>query len=145
GLAGGVAGTTRTRADVVKFRRIDRPACRSVDYAQNAKDGYVSETVLPKDDSEPVLVNSAPTPDPHGPKCSGSLCNGLVILSLLFGVAGIGVGGWGGWQLRAAQARHQVPRTEILDLAAQTPTLQEHEQQLSTQLAQLPAAGELDE
>ncbi|EPJ81868.1 MULTISPECIES: uroporphyrinogen-III C-methyltransferase [Pseudomonas] len=105
----------------------------------------MSETVLPKDDSEPVLVNSAPTPDPIGPKRSGGRNNGLVILALLFGVAGIGVAGWGVWQLRAVQASHQVQRTQMLDLAAQTQTLQQHEQQLSTQLAQLPAAGELEE
>lgn len=105
----------------------------------------MSETVLPKDDSEPVLVNATPTPDPTDPKRSGSRSNGLVIVALLFGVAGVAVAGWGVWQLRAVQASHQVQRTQMLDLASQTQTLQQHEQQLSLQLAQLPGAEELEE
>jgi len=103
----------------------------------------VSETALPKDDSEAVLT--APTPDPLRPERPASRSSGLVILALLFGVAGIGVAGWGVWQLRAVQASHMQQRTEMQDIAAQTLTLQHNEKQLSERLAQLPPADELED
>jgi uroporphyrin-3 C-methyltransferase len=103
----------------------------------------VSETALPKDDSEAVLT--APTPDPLRPERPASRNNGLVILALLFGVAGIGVAGWGVWQLRAVQASHMQQRTEMQDIATQTLTLQQNEKQLSDRLAQLPPADELED
>lgn len=103
----------------------------------------MSETALPKDDSEAVLT--APTPDPLRPERPASRSNGLVILALLFGVAGIGVAGWGVWQLRAVQASHQQQRTQMQDIASQTLTLQHNEKQLSERLAQLPPAEELED
>lgn len=103
----------------------------------------MSETALPKDDSEAVLT--APTPDPLRPERPASRSNGLVILALLFGVAGIGVAGWGVWQLRAVQASHLQQRTQMQDIASQTLTLQHNEQQLSERLAQLPPANELED
>ena len=103
----------------------------------------MSETALPKDDSEAVLT--APTPDPLRPERPASRSSGLVILALLFGVAGIGVAGWGVWQLRAVQASHMQQRTEMQDIAAQTLTLQHNEKQLSERLAQLPPADELED
>lgn len=103
----------------------------------------MSETALPKDDSESVLT--PPTPDPLGPERPAGRSNGLVVLALLFGVAGIAVAGWGVWQLRAVQASHQLQRTQMQDIAAQTLTLQTSEKQLSERLAQLPPADELEE
>ncbi|SQF93522.1 uroporphyrin-III C-methyltransferase [Paucimonas lemoignei] len=103
----------------------------------------MSETALPKDDSDAVLT--APTPDPLRPERPASRSNGLVILALLFGVAGIGVAGWGVWQLRAVQASHLQQRTQMQDIAAQTLTLQHNEKQLSERLAQLPPADELED
>ena len=103
----------------------------------------MSETALPKDDSEAVLT--APTPDPLRPERQASRSNGLVIVALLFGVAGIGVAGWGVWQLRAVQASHQQQRTQMQDIATQTLTLQHNEKQLSERLAQLPPADELED
>jgi uroporphyrin-3 C-methyltransferase len=112
------------------------------DYGQNAKDGHVSETALPKDDSEAVLT--APSPDPLRPERPASRSNGLVILALLFGVAGVGVAGWGVWQLRDVQASHLQQRTQMQDIAAQTLTLQSNEKQLAQRLEQLPPADELE-
>lgn len=103
----------------------------------------MSETALPKDDSESVLT--PPTPDPLRPERPAGRSNGLVVLALLFGVAGIAVAGWGVWQLRAVQASHQLQRTQMQDIAAQTLTLQTSEKQLSERLAQLPPADELEE
>lgn len=103
----------------------------------------MSETALPKDDSESVLT--PPTPDPLRPERPAGRSNGLVVLALLFGVGGIAVAGWGIWQLRAVQASHQLQRTQMQDIAAQTLTLQTSEKQLSERLAQLPPANELEE
>ena len=103
----------------------------------------MSETALPKDDSESVLT--PPTPDPLRPERPAGRSNGLVVLALLFGVGGIVVAGWGVWQLRAVQASHQLQRTQMQDIAAQTLTLQHNEKQLSERLAQLPPADELEE
>jgi uroporphyrin-3 C-methyltransferase len=102
----------------------------------------VSETALPKDDSEAVVT--AATPDPLRPERPASRSNGLVILALLFGVAGVGVAGWGVWQLREVQASHLQQRTQMQDIAAQTLTLQNNEKQLAQRLEQLPPADELE-
>jgi uroporphyrin-3 C-methyltransferase len=105
----------------------------------------VSETALPKDNAEPVLITSEPMSEPPTPERSGSRSNGLVILALLFGVAGVAVAGWGVWQLRSVQASHLQQRTQMQDIAAQTETLRQNEQQLSARLAQLPPANELED
>ena len=102
----------------------------------------MSETALPKDDSD--AVTTAPTPDPLRPERPASRSNGLVILALLFGVAGVGVAGWGVWQLREVQASHLQQRTQMQDIAAQTLTLQSNEKQLAQRLEQLPPADELE-
>lgn len=100
----------------------------------------MSETVLPKEYVEPV--SEAPAPPPSEP--SKSRGNGLVILALLLGAAGIALGGWGVWQVRSLQAGHQQQLGQLQDIGAQTQTLKQSEQQLATRLAQLPAADELE-
>ena len=80
----------------------------------------MSETALPKEETQPALdapVESAVTAPRRG--------NGLAIVALLLGAAGVAAGGWGLWQVRALQARSQ--------------------QQLAARLAQLPGAEELEE
>jgi uroporphyrin-3 C-methyltransferase len=106
----------------------------------------VSETVLPKDDVEPVLVKPEPLPDPaqkEPPSRRGG--NGLAILALLLGAAGVAVGGWSVWQLRAIQSGHQQQSGQLEDVASQTRSLQQSEQQLAARLAQLPPAQELED
>lgn len=103
----------------------------------------MSETALPKDDSESVLT--PPTPDPLRPERPAGRSNALVVLALLFGVGGIAVASWGVWQLRAVQASHQLQSSQVQDIAAQTLTLQHNEKQLSERLALLPQANELED
>lgn len=106
----------------------------------------MSETVLPKDDVEPVLAHSEPVPDPaHKQPSSRRSSNGLAILALLLGAAGVAVGGWSVWQLRAIQAGSQQQSGQLQDLGSQTQILKQSEQQLSARLAQLPPAEELED
>ncbi len=53
----------------------------------------MSETILPKDDAEPVLTPSAPEPDAPRPQRTSGRGNGLALLALLFGAAGVVVAG----------------------------------------------------
>jgi uroporphyrin-3 C-methyltransferase len=106
----------------------------------------VSETVLPKDDVEPVLAKPQPLPDP-APKEPSSRrgSNGLAILALLLGAAGLVVGGWSVWQLRAMQAGHEQQSGQLQDITSQTQALKQSEQQIAARLAQLPPAQELED
>nr|WP_249684290.1 MULTISPECIES: uroporphyrinogen-III C-methyltransferase [Pseudomonas] len=107
---------------------------------RNAKDGYVSETVLPNDE---LKAPEAPAQTPVEPaKRSG---NGLAILALLLGAAGVAVGGWGVWQVRQLQSAEQGQAQNLQSLSEQTQALQQREQQLSAQLAVLPPASELED
>lgn len=106
----------------------------------------MSETVLPKDDVEPVLVKPEPLPDPaqkEPPSRRGG--HGLAILALLLGAAGVAVGGWSVWQLRAVQSGHQQQSGQLEEVVSQTRSLQQSEQQLAARLAQLPPAQELED
>lgn len=106
----------------------------------------MSETVLPKDDVEPVLAQSGPLPDPAYKEPSNRRSsNGLAILALLLGAAGVAVGGWSVWQLRAIQAGHQEQSGQLQDIGSQTQALKQSEQQIAARLAQLPAADELED
>ena len=106
----------------------------------------MSETVLPKDDVEPVLAKPQPLPDPAQKEPSSRRGgNGLAILALLLGAAGVAVGGWSVWQLRAIQSGHQQQSGQLEDVASQTRSLQQNEQQLAARLAQLPPAQELED
>jgi len=101
----------------------------------------VSETVLPKENVEPVLDTSAST----STEPSKSRGNSLVILALLLGVAGVAAGGWGVWQVRSLQAGHAQQSGQLQDIGTQTQILKQSEQQLAARLAQLPPADELEE
>lgn len=106
----------------------------------------MSETLLPKDDVEPVLTqNPEPIPEPARKEPTGGRGNGLAILALLLGAAGVAVGGWSVWQLRAIQSGNQQQSSLIQDVASQTQTLKQDQQSLSARLAQLPGAQELEE
>ena len=106
----------------------------------------MSETVLPKDDVEPVLAKPEPLPDPAYKEPSARRSsNGLAILALLLGAAGVAVGGWSVWQLRAMQAGHQEQSGQLQDIGSQTQALKQSEQQIASRLAQLPPAEELED
>jgi uroporphyrinogen III methyltransferase/synthase len=107
----------------------------------NAKDGYVSETALPKDQDRPVIDAPVETPAPVAPRRG----NGLAIVALLLGAAGVAVGGWGVWQVRHLQASNQQQSAQVQALNDQAQNLKLNEQRLSERLAQMPAAEELEE
>ncbi|MEN5256872.1 uroporphyrinogen-III C-methyltransferase [Pseudomonas protegens] len=101
----------------------------------------MSETALPKDEAQPVPETPAeptkPTVERRG--------NGLAILALLLGAAGVAVGGWGIWQVRHLQANNQQQFSQLQALGDQAQSLKLSEQRLSERLEQLPAADELED
>ncbi|MGH8437928.1 MAG: uroporphyrinogen-III C-methyltransferase [Pseudomonas sp.] len=101
----------------------------------------MSETVLPNDDLQSTPEASEPSATPPA-KRSG---NGLAILALLLGAAGVAVGGWGVWQVRQLQGAEQGQGQYLQALSEKTQALQLREQQMSAQLAGLPAATELED
>ncbi|PYC09873.1 heme biosynthesis operon protein HemX [Pseudomonas protegens] len=101
----------------------------------------MSETALPKDEVRPVSEAPAepttPTVERRG--------NGLAILALLLGAAGVAAGGWGIWQVRSLQANNQQQLSQLQALGDQAQSFKLSEQRLSARLEQLPAADELED
>ncbi|MEB0043884.1 MULTISPECIES: uroporphyrinogen-III C-methyltransferase [unclassified Pseudomonas] len=102
----------------------------------------MSETVLPKDDVQPVLDAQVETAPPAAAPRRG---NGLAIVALLLGAAGVAVGGWGVWQVRHLQADNQQQLSQVQALNDQTQGMKLNEQRLSARLEQLPGADELED
>jgi len=102
----------------------------------------VSETALPKDDVQPVIDTPVETPPPAVVQRRG---NGLAVVALLLGAAGVAVGGWGVWQVRHLQANNQQQSSQVQVLNDQAQSLKLNEQRLTDRLAQLPGAEELEE
>ena len=100
----------------------------------------MSETALPKDDVQPVIDTPVDAPPPAAEPRRG---NGLAILALLLGAAGVAVGGWGVWQVRHLQANTQNQLSQVQALSDQAQTLRLNEQRLTERLGQLPGADEL--
>lgn len=100
----------------------------------------MSETVLPKESVQPAPQAPAQKPDTRSERRG----NGLAIVALLLGAAGVAVGGWGVWQVRHLQVTTAQQLSEVPALAAQTLSIKQGEQQLLTRLNQLPSANELD-
>ncbi|PUA44673.1 heme biosynthesis operon protein HemX [Pseudomonas protegens] len=101
----------------------------------------MSETALPKDEVQPVSETPAepttPTVERRG--------NGLALLALLLGAAGVAAGGWGIWQVRSLQANHQQQLSQLQALGDQAQSFKLSEQRLSARLEQLPPADELED
>ena len=102
----------------------------------------MSETALPKDDVQPVIDTPVDTPPPAAVQRRG---NGLAVVALLLGAAGVAVGGWGVWQVRHLQANNQQQSSQVQVLNDQAQSLKLNEQRLTDRLAQLPGAEELEE
>ena len=102
----------------------------------------MSETALPKEDVRPVLDAPIETPPPAVEPRRG---NGLAIVALLLGAAGVAVGGWGVWQVRHLQATHQQQLSQVQALSDEAQSLKLNEQRLSARLEQLPGADVLEE
>lgn len=101
----------------------------------------MSETALPKDDLQPAL--DAPVEPVNNPAPRRG--NGLALVALLVGAAGVAVGGWGVWQARTLHANTQQQLGQLQALSDQAQSLKLNEQRLSARLEQLPAAEELEE
>lgn len=101
----------------------------------------MSETVLSNND-KPSAID---TPEPITPPPARRSGNGLAILALLLGAAGVAAGGWGVWQVRQMQHTEQGQGQHLQALSERTETLQQRDQQISAQLATLPAASELED
>jgi uroporphyrin-3 C-methyltransferase len=71
--------------------------------------------------------------------------NGLAIVAILLGAAGIAVGGWGVWQVRHLQATNQQQLSQVQALSDEAQSLKLNEQRLSARLEQLPGADVLEE
>ncbi|WP_375740657.1 uroporphyrinogen-III C-methyltransferase [Pseudomonas boanensis] len=101
----------------------------------------MSEADLPKQEQNTPSAESAPpvgtAPAPRG--------NGLALLALLVGAAGVAVAGWGLWQVRSLESRDQQQLGMVEEARGQTQALVQREQLLSARLAELPSAAELDE
>nr|WP_189662038.1 uroporphyrinogen-III C-methyltransferase [Pseudomonas mosselii] len=107
----------------------------------HAKDGYVSETVL-SNTEQPAAPEAPQSATAKPARRSG---NGLALLALLLGAAGVAVGGWSVWQVRQLQGSEQGQGEHLQALNQRADALQQREQQLSAQLASLPAASELED
>nr|WP_256678385.1 uroporphyrinogen-III C-methyltransferase [Pseudomonas sp. PB101] len=83
-------------------------------------------------------------PQPPPPAAEQRRGNGLAIVALLLGAAGVAVGGWGVWQVRHLQANNQQQLSQVQALNDQAQSLKLNEERLSARLAQLPAADELE-
>jgi uroporphyrin-3 C-methyltransferase len=104
----------------------------------------VSETALPKDDVRPVL--EAPVDEMQPPPAAVQRRgNGLAIVALLLGAAGVAVGGWGVWQVRHLQAINQQQVGQVQALSDEAQSLKLNDQRLSARLEQLPGADVLEE
>ncbi|AIZ34680.1 heme biosynthesis operon protein HemX [Pseudomonas parafulva] len=101
----------------------------------------MSETVL-SNNEQPTAAEAPHTPVEQPAKRAG---NGLAMLALLFGAAGLGVGGWGAWQVHQLQGNEQGQGEHIEALNQRAEALQQRQQQLGSQLAGLPAASELED
>ena len=77
----------------------------------------MSETALPKDEAQPAL--DAPGQTPVTAPRRG---NGLAIVALLLGAAGVAAGGWGIWQARTLPASNQQQLSQVKSLDDQSPT-----------------------
>ena len=100
----------------------------------------MSETALPKDDVQPALEAPVETVNSPEPRRG----NGLAILALLVGAAGVAVGGWGVWQMRSLQVNTQQQVAQLQALSDQAQSLKLNEQRLTARLEQMPGADELD-
>ena len=101
----------------------------------------MSETALPKDDLQPALDVPVEPVNSPAPRRG----NGLALVALLVGAAGVAVGGWGVWQVRTLHANTQQQLGQLQALSDQSQSLKLNEQRLSARLEQLPAAEELEE
>jgi len=103
----------------------------------------VSEATSPKEHEQPIkdAPVSATEPPVAAPASRG---NGLVVLALLLGAAGVAVGGWGVWQVRGLEAREQQQLSQLEEAHSRSEVLDQRAGRLEGRLQQLPAPDELE-
>lgn len=74
-----------------------------------------------------------------------SSAKGLALLALLFGLGGLGAGGWSVMQLQTTDDSSGQQQQQLAALIAQNTELSAREQKLSTQIAQMPSAAQLQQ
>ena len=99
----------------------------------------MSETV-PAQDEVQVTPEQSPAPGAAAPRGRG-----LASLALVLAVAGVGLAGWGVWQMRDLRVQSGQQREVLQQTRSENLALLQREQSLSTRLAQLPTAEQLEE
>lgn len=94
----------------------------------------MSEAVTPQD--TPQNTPAEPAPAKSG--------NGLAALALLIGIAGLGAGGWGLWQVKQLQAVDHARSAQLDEARGQAQSLKQSVQALSKRIDGLPSADELE-
>ena len=74
-----------------------------------------------------------------------SSAKGLALLALLFGLGGLGAGGWSVMQLQTTDDSSGQQQQQLAALIAQNTELSAREQKLSAQIAQMPSAAQLQQ
>lgn len=103
----------------------------------------MSEATSPKEHEQPVKDTQVSATEP-GSAAPASRGNGLALLALLLGAAGIAVGGWGVWQVRGLEAREQQQLSQLEAAGSRTEALDQRAGRLEGRLQQLPTAEELE-
>ncbi|HLD64789.1 MAG TPA: uroporphyrinogen-III C-methyltransferase, partial [Pseudomonas sp.] len=100
----------------------------------------------PSDNALPPRDAFLPPPvEPSPPVSTKGRGNGLTLLALVIGAAGVALAGWGAWQVQALELRDRQQFTELAALREQNQGLSQRAQGLSETLAQLPSVDELAE
>lgn len=102
----------------------------------------MSEATTPKE--QPAITEDKPAAQPaSAPGKPPSRGNGLAAMALLLGAAGVAVGAWGVWQLRAFEEREQQHVAQLQQTSAQSAALVAQTRELKNRLQELPPAAEL--
>lgn len=102
----------------------------------------MSEAITPKEPEQSTPVNPTPPSPPKDKQPSKG--NGLAIIALLLGAAGVAVGGWGVWQVRDLETRGQQQLSQLQRTEAQADAVAERAKGLDARLEQLPSPEKLE-
>ncbi|TBV08647.1 uroporphyrinogen-III C-methyltransferase [Phytopseudomonas dryadis] len=103
----------------------------------------MSEATSPKE--QPVQQVSESEPSPVAVEARpASRGTALAVVALLIAVAGVGVGAWSAWQLRALQSSSAQQAGQLEDARSKTAALSQRTEGLDRRLEQLPSMEELE-
>ncbi|TBU97014.1 uroporphyrinogen-III C-methyltransferase [Phytopseudomonas dryadis] len=105
----------------------------------------MSEATSPKEQEQPVQQVSESEPSPVAVEARpASRGTALAVVALLIAVAGVGVGAWSAWQLRALQSSSAQQAGQLEDARSKTAALSQRTEGLDRRLEQLPSMEELE-